>query len=80
MLLLEVLGREKFWANADTKLLIIWSLTSKCAWINLRILMCLIKLFMGNTVNKLYNQPIGIIIILLVLYIFKTSIVFLGCR
>jgi len=42
--------------------------------------MCLINLFVGNTVNKLYNQPIGIIIILLVLYIFKILIVFLGCR
>jgi hypothetical protein len=38
--------------------------------------MCLINLFVGNTVNKLYNQPIGIIMILLVLYIFKTSIFF----
>jgi len=44
MLLLEVAGREKFWAIADTKLLIIWSPTSKCALINLRILMCLINL------------------------------------
>jgi len=80
MLLLEVAGRENFCAVADTKLLIIWSSTSKCALINLRILMCLINLFMGNTVNKLYNQPVGIIIIILVLYTFKTSVVLLGCK
>jgi hypothetical protein len=50
-----------------------WSSTSKCALINLRILMCFINLYMGNAVHKLHNQPIEIIIrvILLVSYIFK---------